>query len=114
MRAADDAGRFDRQAERRIGEVVRYVDDDTVVELRLLGDDGVVERAPRLVRVAAEVDANDYPKGTRYEVLADPNGDRATARLVAEPYDATEPIAWSCLVLLAGAGWLVRRPAGRS
>ncbi len=65
--------------------------DDTVVVLRYGSEPGRVARAP------ADF-ASWYPKGIRFPIQVDPE-DPTKAMLAAEPYDATEPIAWAALPL---------------
>lgn len=107
LQNAEAAREFDQRAERRIAEVVGYRDEDTVVELRLIDGD------QRTVRVTAEIEAQEYPIGTRYEILVDPDADKRAARLVAEPYDAAEPIIWGAVLLVVSSLWLLVRQLGR-
>jgi hypothetical protein len=91
MANAREARRLERSTVPAVGEVVDHESDDTVVVLRYGSEPGRVARAP------ADF-ASWYPKGVRFPIQVDPE-DPTKARLAAEPYDATEPIAWAAIPL---------------
>ncbi|MGI8685175.1 MAG: hypothetical protein ACR2MO_08835 [Acidimicrobiales bacterium] len=84
-----------------IGEVVRLAGADDVVVLRYER-----EGATRTARAPVDY-ASDYRKGVRYPVRVDNPSDPSRARLVAEPYDAVEPVVWAAVpaVVLTGVSW---------
>lgn len=92
-----------------IGEVIDHGGADDVVVLRYQRDgESHTAKAP------ADF-ASDFRKGIRYPARLDPT-DPARARLLAEPYDAVEPVVWAVLPALAlgGLTWSRWRNARRN
>jgi hypothetical protein len=50
----------------------------------------------------------DYTVGRRYPARVDPN-DPARLRLLAEPYDAVEPVVWASVPFVVVSSWLASR-----
>jgi hypothetical protein len=101
LRNAGRANEVSREGLEVVGEVIRHEGVDDIVVLQYQRDG--------LHTTRARVDfASDYPIGILYPVRIDPD-DRATARLVTEPYDVVEPHVWGGTPLAAAALWLFRR-----
>jgi nitrosocyanin len=101
LRNASRSHQISREGIPMVGEVVAHAGADDVVVLGYQRDGSRTARAP--------VDfASDYPVGIRYPMRLDP-ADPARARLVTEPYDATEPHVWAAIPLAGAALWLAHR-----